>query len=78
MAYADQTQEPIMFTAISDDMKSLMSDFGVDLTDLNSTDLLAELVIDTFDHYTIPTEFMVAPTGVSTCGRDFDVPAVLA
>lgn len=66
-----------MSTAISENMKSLMSDFGVDLTDLNSTDLLAELVIDTFDHYSIPADSCAGPTSVSPCGRDFDVVAAL-
>ena len=66
-----------MSTAISENMKSLMSDFGVDLTDLNSTDLLAELVIDTFDQWSIPADAFAGPTTVSPCGRDFDVPALL-
>lgn len=56
MVNPDSTQEPIMSTAIADNIQSLMSDFGVDLADLNSTDLLAELVIDTFDQWSIPSE----------------------
>lgn len=77
MAYADQTQEPIMSTAISDNIQSLMSDFGVDLTDLNSTDLLAELVIDTFDHWSNPSDAFAAVQTPSICGRDFEVAAQL-
>jgi len=77
MANPDRTQEPIMFTAISDDMKSLMSDFGVSLADLNSTDLLVELVIDTFDHWRNPTDAVTGPTGVSITTLDFDVPALV-
>ena len=56
MANPDLTQEPLMSTAIADNIQSLMSDFGVNLSDLNSTDCLAELVIDTFDQWSIPND----------------------
>ncbi|HEX4720952.1 MAG TPA: hypothetical protein VH333_00455 [Pseudonocardiaceae bacterium] len=63
-----------MSAAISENTISLMSEFGVDLNDLNSTDLLAELVIDAFDQWSIPPTGMMAPT--AGCGRDLDLPAL--
>jgi len=61
----------------SDNVKSIMSTFGVDIAELNSTDRLVELVIDTFDQWSNPTDVIAGPTVVTGCGRDFDVEAVL-
>jgi hypothetical protein len=43
-----------MSASVSANTMSLMSSFGFDLAQLNSTDLLVELVIDTFDQWSIP------------------------
>ena len=53
-----------MSATTSDNVMSLMSSFGVDIADLNSTDLLVELVIDTFDQWNNPTDGVTAFTGV--------------
>lgn len=47
---------------------SLVSSFGVDIAELNSTDLLVELVIDTFDQWSNPTGAFATTT---ICGRNF-------
>lgn len=66
-----------MSATTSDNVMSLMSSFGVDVADLNSTDLLVELVIDTFDQWSNPTGLIAGPTTVTGCGRDFDINAVM-
>jgi hypothetical protein len=66
-----------MSAPVSANTMSLISSFGFDLATLNSTDLLVELAIDTFDQWTIPSGGMVPITGSSGCGRDFDSVAVL-
>ncbi len=65
-----------MSAADSDNITSLMSSFGVDITDLNSTDLLAELVIDTFDQWSNPTDAVATPM-VSVCFRVPDSDPIL-
>ena len=66
-----------MPATVSANTMSLMSTIGFDLAQLNSTDLLVELAIDTFDQWSIPSGGMVPITGSSGCGRDFDSVAVL-
>jgi hypothetical protein len=65
-----------MSTSVSANTMSLMSTIGFDLAQLDSTDTLVELVIDTFDQWSIPTEGMV-PVSACPCGRDFDSAAAL-
>jgi hypothetical protein len=60
-----------MSASVSANTMSLMSSIGFDLAQLNSTDLLVELVIDTFDQWSNPAESMVAVSACG-CGRDFD------
>jgi hypothetical protein len=66
-----------MSAVTSDNIKLFVSTLGVDLAELNSTDRLAELVIDTFDQWSNPTDMFAGPTAVTGCGRDFDVAEVL-
>lgn len=66
-----------MSASVSANTMSLMSSFGFDLAQLNSTDLLVELVIDTFDQWSIPSDGMAPVMNLSPCGRDFDSAAVL-
>ncbi|HYS36753.1 MAG TPA: hypothetical protein VEO01_14110 [Pseudonocardiaceae bacterium] len=54
-----------------------MSTIGFDLAQLNSTDLLVELVIDTFDQWSIPSGDTAAVLALSNCGRDFASAAAL-
>jgi hypothetical protein len=54
-----------------------MSSFGVDIAELNSTDLLVELVIDTFDQWSNPADALVTPTSICNCFRAPDIDAVL-
>jgi hypothetical protein len=62
-------QEPIMSATTSVDVMSLMSSFGVDVSDLNSTDLLAELVIDTFDQWSNPVNSTPGTCSLCVCCR---------
>jgi hypothetical protein len=57
-----------MSTSVSANTMSLMSTIGFDLAQLNSTDLLVELVIDTFDQWSDPAE-PLAPATTSFCFR---------
>lgn len=56
-----------MSAITSDNIKLFVSTLGVDLAELNSTDRLAELVIDTFDQWSNRTDAMMAPTGACAC-----------
>jgi hypothetical protein len=56
---------------------SLMSTIGFDLAQLNSTDLLVELVIDTFDQWSIPSEDLAPINALTGCTRDFESVAAL-
>jgi hypothetical protein len=66
-----------MSANVSANTMSLISSFGFDLAQLNSTDLLVELAIDTFDQWSIPSGGMVLLSTTGGCGRDFDSTAVL-
>jgi hypothetical protein len=66
-----------MSTSVSANTMSLMSTIGFDLAQLNSTDLLVELVIDTFDQWANPSEDTAPVMALSGCGRDFDSAAAL-
>jgi hypothetical protein len=66
-----------MSATVSANTLSLMSTIGFDLAQLNSTDLLVELVIDTFDQWSIPSDDTVSVMALSNCGRDFDSVAAL-
>jgi hypothetical protein len=57
-----------MSASVSANTMSLMSTIGFDLAQLNSTDLLVELVIDTFDQWSDPEEEL-APTTTTFCVR---------
>ena len=52
-----------MSASVSANTMSLMSTIGFDLAQLNSTDLLVELVIDTFDQWSDPAEPLAPATG---------------
>jgi hypothetical protein len=66
-----------MSATVSATTMSLISSFGFDLAELNSTDLLVELVIDTFDQWSIPSDDMVPVMALTGCGRDLDSISVL-
>ncbi len=66
-----------MSATVSANTMSLMSTIGFDLAQLNSTDLLVELVIDTFDQWSIPSGDTAAVLALSNCGRDFASAAAL-
>ena len=57
-----------MSATVSANTMSLMSTIGFDLAELNSTDLLVELVIDTFDQWSDPAE-PLAPATTTFCFR---------
>jgi hypothetical protein len=65
-----------MSASVSANTMSLMSGFGFDLAQLNSTDLLVELVIDTFDQWSDPDE-PTLPVPVSFTGSNFHSVAAL-
>ncbi len=65
-----------MSASVSANTMSLMSSIGFDLAQLNSTDLLVELVIDTFDQWSNPEESRL-PVPTSVCGRAFHSAAAL-
>ena len=67
-----------MSASVSANTMSLMSTIGFDLAQPHSTDLLVELVIDTFDQWSIPSEDMAPVMALSTSGRDFDSAVALA
>jgi hypothetical protein len=66
-----------MSASVSANTMSLMSTIGFDLTQLNSTDLLVELAIDTFDQWSIPSDSMAPVVAYSGCTRDFESAAAL-
>jgi len=59
-----------MSASVSANTMSLMSSIGFDLAQLNSADLLVELVIDTFDQWSNLEESRL-PVPTSVCGRAF-------
>jgi hypothetical protein len=65
-----------MSATVSANTMSLMSTIGFDLAHLNSTDLLVELVIDTFDQWSDPAQ-PTLPVPTSFTGSNFHSVAAL-